>query len=208
MRSVHEIDSIRNFEGFKADHEKIVSDLTNNPPRPPTPPSKLQRIRLKLSNPHKDGEPDHPDKYVNMDAAPPPGLSLEGYENGMLAELGPEHGLDEHELSLPLPQLYRVLRRQIFWAEQELETLRAEWEDIEPKRERAWHEKEAVFDDLIEAQLRLMQAFVGPAEPDLNGLGPASSVEKLEQQQMQFSRQQEKLRAKSVEQQEGDDTAV
>lgn len=122
-----------------------------------------------------------------------------------MPEFGPELGFDERELAIPPRDLHRLLRRQIFWAERETLQLKAEWDELRPKREQAWLEKEAIFDDVIEAELRLFSAIVG----DINGppVVPgnlATSLEKLQHQQLHFKQQQEQLQAKSAEVAEGD----
>lgn len=56
-------------------------------------------------------------------------------------------GFDDYELSLPPEHLYRLLRRQLYWARQENDELRHNWEVIEPLRKQCWREKEAIFTD-------------------------------------------------------------
>ena len=91
-------------------------------------------------------------------------------------------------------ELYRLLRRQIAWAGKEATQLQAEWETIRPQRERAWREKEAIFDDLIDAEIGLFSAMVGSVPP----AHLTTSLEKLQQQQQQFQDQQDQL-VKSAE---------
>ncbi|KAJ5637571.1 Zinc fingerC2H2 [Penicillium lividum] len=191
MRSVHEIDSLRQAE-----------TKSNAGAAPSTPASKLQRIRLKLSHPSKEfgAEGDTPhDHIISMSAAPP--LDPDADDN-MMPEYGPELGFEDSELNMPPHDLYRLLRRQIFWAENEGSQLRSQWDEIRPLRERAWLEKEAILDDLIDGELRLFSAIVGGAEPVaplVPGSNPSTSLEKLQQQQRQFAQQQEQMRANSVE---------
>lgn len=111
-----------------------------------------------------------------------------------IPEFGPELGFDESELALAPRDLYRLLRRQIAWAGKEAAQLQAEWETIRPQREGAWREKEAIFDDLIDAEIRLFSAIVGSVPP----AHLTTSLEKLQQQQQQFQNQQEQL-VKSAE---------
>ncbi|KAJ5279874.1 Zinc finger C2H2 [Penicillium angulare] len=202
MRSVHEVDSMR-----QADAKLNASGTTSVTG---TPASKLQRIRLKLTHPQKDGaDGDHPDHIISMNAAP---LIDADTEDMMMPEYGPELGFDSHELATPPHDLYRLLRRQIFWAEKEGTQLRGEWDEVRPQRERAWREKEAIFEDLIDAELRLFSAILGDSDvtvPPATSLGssdPLTGLQKLQQQQQQFARQQEQLRAKSAEAE--DSTAV
>lgn len=72
-----------------------------------------------------------------------------------LPELTPDLGFDTHELALPPRQLYRLLRRQIHWAEVETSRLKRQWQELEPKRKEAFLEKEAALTDVIDAEGRL-----------------------------------------------------
>jgi hypothetical protein len=119
-----------------------------------------------------------------------------------MPEYGPELGFDDRELAMHPHDLYRLLRRQIHWAEKESAQLRAEWDTIRPKREQSWLEKEAIFDDVIDGELRLFSAIVGdiggPAVPTAS---LSTSLQKLQHQQQQFRNQQEQeqMQAKAAE---------
>jgi hypothetical protein len=120
-----------------------------------TPASKLQRIRLKLSHPPKDDA----DRYSESANEEPAGT--EDFDEYEIPEFSPEIGFDEHELSLPPQQLYRLLRRQIHWAEKEGVNLRDEWERIKQKRKFSFLEKEAIIEDVCDAELRLISLLMG-----------------------------------------------
>jgi hypothetical protein len=184
MRSVHEADTARPSD------PKSTSGSTASVAG--TPVSKIQRIRLKLSQPK--GEPGNGDS----DHLPAPTISAAigseiDPEDTTMPEFGPELDFDDHELAMPPHDLYRVLRRQIHWAEKESAQLRAEWDGLRPQREQAWLEKEGIFEDLIHGELRLFSTFVG--EPAPGSL--ASSLEKLQHQQREFKHQQDQLQAKA-----------
>jgi len=181
MRSVHETDTLRPSD-FKANAGTLGSVAG-------TPASKLQRIRLKLSHPKEPGaEPEQPHESILSTVA----AAAEVDEDSTMPEFGPELGFDDHELAMHPRDLYRLLQRQIHWAEKESAQLRAEWDDIRPKREQSWLEKEAIFDDVIDGELRLFSAIVGdiggPAAPTTN---LSTSLQKLQHQQQQFRNQQE-----------------
>ncbi|OJJ49666.1 hypothetical protein ASPZODRAFT_31156, partial [Penicilliopsis zonata CBS 506.65] len=148
MRTVHETEALRPSDPVPKHHNPALPALGGTA----TPTSKLQRIKLKLSHPPKD----EADQYGDSDV-----IETEDLDEIELPELAPEVGFDEHELSLRSMDLYRLLRRQIFWAEKESVELRKEWERIQPKRKEAWREKEGIFDDVIDAELRLFSAIVG-----------------------------------------------
>ena len=187
MRSVHETDTLRPSDSKT---NAVLGNVAG------TPASKLQRIRLKLSHPPKEpGAESEPHESILS-------TSAADDEDSTMPEYGPELGFDDHELAMHPQDLYRLLRRQINWAEKESAQLRAEWDDIRPKREQSWLEKEAVFDDVIDGELRLFSAIVGdiggPALPTTN---LSTSLQKLQQQQQQFRNQQEQeqMQAKAAE---------
>lgn len=181
MRSVHEIDTLRPLD--TKSHIGAPGSTAG------TPASKVQRIRLKLSHPAKEGT----DIESHIDATIPtlaPTEAAPDPEELTMPEFGPELGFDEHELALPPQELYNLLRRQIKWAENEGAKLRNQWDEIRPKRELAWLEKEAVLDDVIDGELRLFSAIVGATEAGAD----ASNLEKLQQQQLQFQRQNDQAK--------------
>jgi hypothetical protein len=183
MRSVHETDTMRPNDAIA----KVGAPSTTG-----TPASKLQRIRLKLTQPREPGT-EHEPHHVEAPVIIPPLTEHELEENSM-PEFGPELDFDEYELALPPRDLYRLLRRQIAWAGKETAQLQAEWEVLRPQREAAWREKEAIFDDLIDAEIGLLSAMVGSVPP----AHLTTSLEKLQRQQQQFQSQQEQL-AKAAE---------
>ncbi|KAJ6076493.1 hypothetical protein N7499_008474 [Penicillium canescens] len=189
MRSVHETDTMRTIDSLSKVHAAPGSTAG-------TPASKIQRIRLKLSQPKEPGTESEPHGET---AIPPNPIvntnEVPDLDETTMPEFGPELNFDQHELSLPPRDLYRLLRRQIAWAGKETAQLQAEWEEIRPRREQAWREKEIIFDDLIDAELGLFSAIVGSVPP----ANLTTSLEKLQQQQQQFQNQQEQLQEKSIE---------
>lgn len=176
MRTVHETEALRPSDPIP----KLAAGSAAS--------GKTQRIKLKLSQPSKDSS----DTEQQSQQPPPPpsdlASDLTALEDFDLSEFGPELGFDAHELSLRPYDLYRLLRRQIHWAEQESVQLRAEWEHIRPKRQQAWRKKEAIFDDVMDAELRLFSAMVGTSEPNAekNAHAPVVNTdlgESTEQQQ-------------------------
>ncbi|GES58937.1 C2H2 finger domain protein [Aspergillus terreus] len=145
MRTVHETEALRPSDPVPKHHNAPPS-VAATPAG--TPAGKLQRIKLKLSHPPKD-EADQYSESANETAGTD---DLDEFE---IPEFSPELGFDEHEMRMRPQDLYRLLRRQIHWAEKEGLGLRDEWNKIRPKRKQAWLEKEAIFDDVIDAQLRL-----------------------------------------------------
>lgn len=59
----------------------------------------------------------------------------------------------EEELALSPDQLFRLLRRQIHWAQEEGQELKDEVETLEARRKEEWQSKELVLANLVEAEL-------------------------------------------------------
>ncbi|PGH15554.1 hypothetical protein AJ79_02336 [Helicocarpus griseus UAMH5409] len=150
MRTVHETDALRPTETTT----KGTSTATTTTTKPP-------RIKLKLSQPAKEGS--------NGDISD---IAKES-DNSTIPYLSPEQGFDEHELSLPSEQLCQLLRRQIYWAEQESAQLKQDWEVIEPLRKESWRDKELIFEDVIHAELRVFKSAISAEDlaiaPGANG---------------------------------------
>ncbi|KAK2767761.1 hypothetical protein FQN54_003920 [Arachnomyces sp. PD_36] len=163
MRTVHQTEALRPSDPIPKHHNPHQPGATASSATTPTTSTKTPRIKLKLSNPSSK---DH-NNGSNMDAADP-----EDPEALPIPEFSAETGFDEHELSLPPKQLYRVLRRQIHWAEKEGVELRRKWEDVlQPLRKRAWREKEAILEDVINAEIKVV------------GTGPSVRVRREEEEE-------------------------
>jgi hypothetical protein len=65
----------------------------------------------------------------------------------------PDIDFDDHELALPAPELFKLLRRQLHWALQDGEALRHEAEALEKQRKEEWVAKELVVENVMEAEL-------------------------------------------------------
>ncbi|GAD96597.1 C2H2 finger domain protein (Gli3), putative [Paecilomyces variotii No. 5] len=163
MRTVHETEALRPSDPVPKNHNPLGSTAT--------PTSKLQRIKLKLSYPPREDTEQLSD--TNIEEAP----DTDELDSVSIPDYGPELGFDEEELALRPYDLYRLLRRQIHWAERESAQLRLDWEKIEPRRRQAFKEKESIFDDIIEAEVELIRTIWGTDEASpqastvANGLG-------------------------------------
>lgn len=157
MRTVHENEALRPTESTSKHHTAGAagSGSAATSAKPP-------RIKLKLSQPSKEGSHDSEKNELSNGSKD---------LNSAIQEFGPELGFDEHELSLDPEQLCRLLRRQIHWAEQEALQLNRNWNVIEPQRKEAWKEKELIFDDVLDAELRVFKSAVSPED---FGAGSAS----------------------------------
>ncbi|KAH8693187.1 putative C2H2 finger domain protein [Talaromyces proteolyticus] len=131
-----------------------------------TPANKVPRIKLKLNLGHKD-DSEH---ITNGDNASH--IDAEEAELIPVPEFTPDLGFDGSELALPPSQLYRLLRRQMHWAEIETNKLKEQWRVWEPKRRQAWNEKEAAFKLIMQTENRLYEAFsIRREDPENDRIG-------------------------------------
>ncbi|GMG38561.1 unnamed protein product [Aspergillus oryzae] len=153
MRTVHETEALRPSDPVPKHHN--APSAAGTPAG--TPGSKLQRIKLKLSQPPKEDPEQQLNEKMNEENKYLDCYLNDWEEHGYHRELG----FQPYESKLPPQQLYRLLRRQIHWAEKETVELRDEWERVLPKRKHAFLEKEAIFEDVCDAELRLFSLLMG-----------------------------------------------
>ena len=164
MRTVHETEALRPPDAAPLG----VSVAGTNKP---------QRIKLKLPVPPKDPSDAEQQQQQQGDGGggrdsgggAVSSSEFAGMDQADLSEFETEIGLDEHELSLPPRELWRLLRRQVHWAEQEGARLRDEWDRMGPKRKQAWQEKETIFNNMMEAESRYVDAAARAAGSLENG---------------------------------------
>jgi len=163
MRTVHETEALRPSDPVPKHHSS-------------NPTNKVQRLKLvlnsdakKLSN-EKGSTPASPSSHAHptTNATIPPASASDAdyaHNNVMylqdlvsphapkIVQFPPDIDLAPDELTLPAPDLFRLLRRQLHWATQEGERLRAEAEVLEKQRKEEWEAKELLLENLMEAQV-------------------------------------------------------
>ncbi|KAH9870502.1 hypothetical protein IAQ61_005977 [Plenodomus lingam] len=162
MRTVHETEALRPSDPVPKHHSS-------------NPTNKVQRLKLvlnsegkKLSNdkgstpasplshthptgplippaPHSDADYAHNNVIYVQDLARP--------DVPTMVQFPPDIEFAPEELALPAPELFKLLRRQLRWATQEGEQLRAEADVLEKKRKEEWEAKELLVENLMEAQV-------------------------------------------------------
>ncbi|WEW61619.1 hypothetical protein PRK78_007110 [Emydomyces testavorans] len=142
MRTVHETEALKVSDTLAKHSTQLGSTGPNL--------GKLPRIKLKLSQSSKDADYES-ERNGKEDI-------LKAKESIPIAVFDTKLGFDAHELSLPLSQLYRLLRRQIYWAEQESRRLESEWQRIKNQRKQVWREKESILEDVIHAELKVFKS--------------------------------------------------
>ncbi|KAF2031944.1 hypothetical protein EK21DRAFT_61838 [Setomelanomma holmii] len=162
MRTVHETEALRPSDPVPKHHS---SNPSNN----------KQRLKLILNNsdgkkPEKGSTPGSPSSHshpptnatITVGSAPDADyahnnvtylqdLSAPGAPT--LVQFPPDIEFTERELSLPAPDLFQLLRRQLQWAQQDSEELRAEAEALEKLRKEEWEAKELLVENVMEAQV-------------------------------------------------------
>ncbi|EWC48443.1 hypothetical protein DRE_02212 [Drechslerella stenobrocha 248] len=155
MRTVHETEALR------------PSD-----PIPKSHPNHPLNISAHLHD-HIDHDKD--DAYSSLSPSPQPpsdededsggGGSAAGGTNGVAPNgkekkprdevnyYEPEDGFDPDEAKLPPAELYRLLRRKLAWAQEDMTDLEADKKQLEEKRRQAWVKKEMLLEKVIELDL-------------------------------------------------------
>jgi hypothetical protein len=159
MRTVHETEALRPSDPVPKHHS---SNPTNN----------RQRLRLVLnsdgtkkdkgSTPGSPASHSHPPTTTLPPAAAPASDADYAHNNivhlqdlttgNTLVQFPPDIEFTEPELRLPAPELFQLLRKQLAWATQEGEELRAEADALEKQRLEEWQAKELLFENYMEAE--------------------------------------------------------
>jgi len=168
MRTVHETEALRPSDPVPKHHssnptnnkqrlklvlnneaaKKLPHDKASTPGSPSSlhPPNSASTVTIPLttSGPASDADYSHNNVIYLQDLASPNGPRL--------VQFPPDVEFTPEELALPAPELFKLLRRQLLWATQEGEQLRAEAEDLERQRYDEWQAKELLFENFMEAQ--------------------------------------------------------
>ncbi|KAF2804766.1 uncharacterized protein BDZ99DRAFT_396944 [Mytilinidion resinicola] len=160
MRTVHETEALRPSDPVPKHHSSNPSNrfqrlklvlnkgMGNGPeksstPTPASPSSHPPPSATAATNP--EYEYVHNNIIYTNDPASPNGPPLVNFP--------PDIQFTPSELALPAPELFRLLRRQLVWAQQEAEELKAEAEILERKRKDEWIAKELLLENAMEAEV-------------------------------------------------------
>ncbi|KAF2085186.1 hypothetical protein K490DRAFT_75418 [Saccharata proteae CBS 121410] len=161
MRTVHETEALRPSDPVPKHHSS-------------NPSNKAQRLRLvfkktpgangtdksatpvPMSPQHDDNKPLIDDSYENHNVIYI--ASSDGAHTTPLKEFPADIQFSPQELAMPAPALMRLLKRQVDWATEEAEEIKAELEALERSRKDEWAAKELALENLMEIeQLRMEQ---------------------------------------------------
>lgn len=174
MRTVHETEALRPSDPVPKHHSSNPSNKfqrlrlvlnerqkqekgstpasPSQPPNSATVPSAATPVPSVIMGPQgpmapmsADAEYAHNNIVYMQDLASPNAPTM--------VQFPPDMNFTNHELSLSAPELFRLLRRQLHWATQEGEQLRAEAEILEKQRKDEWITKELVMENVMEAEL-------------------------------------------------------
>lgn len=164
MRTVHETEALRPSDPVPKHHSSNPSNrfqrlrlvfnkgMSNGPeksstPTPASPSSHPPPSATAATNPEFDYS--HNNIMYIADPASPTAAPLIQFPSDIHFSV--------HELALPADQLFRLLRRQLHWAQQDAEELKAEAESLEKKRKEEWVAKELLLENAMEAELARMR---------------------------------------------------
>lgn len=143
MRTVHETEALRPSDPVPKNHTGATF--------------KPQRLKLIVNSkpPHSDNRGgESGDASVDDDATIGATSDINPDTFPALPfEYPPDIHFVEDELSMRPDELYKLLRRQVHWAQEEGLELRREAEALEKKRKEMWQAKELVLANLMEAEL-------------------------------------------------------
>lgn len=146
MRTVHETEALRPSDPVPKHHSAALQKPQRIKLICSTKPPNQQRQPGDGSNVDHDNDNDtiydHPDTGMDTDTH-----ILPPFEYPDDVHFTPD------ELALPPDQLFRLLRRQVRWAEEESRDLREETEALEGTRKDEWYAKELVLANVMEAEL-------------------------------------------------------
>ncbi len=141
MRTVHETEALRPSDPVPKHHSASMQ--------------KPQRIKLICSTKPPDQQRQHVDGEGlddELTAYDTTDMDTDGRPLPVF-EYPDDVRFTSEELAQRPDQLFRLLRRQVHWAEQESRDLRGECEALELRRKEEWYAKELVLANLMEAEL-------------------------------------------------------
>jgi hypothetical protein len=130
MRTVHETEALRPSDPI---------------PKSMQPAKTSRRLKLILKSSQIQAEENHP--------GTPNGTTNGTVATEWTSEYPPELGFTPEEEARGLEGLWRYLRRELVWAEQESEGLKRQCEEMEQLRKKEWKEKEVLLDQVINSEV-------------------------------------------------------
>lgn len=140
MRTVHETEALRPSDPVPKNYSSI-------PPKP-------QRLKLIVNSKPRGDSHNNGDAEIEEDANIYPHTDGEDEALSMAPfEYPSDVQFTQEEIDMPPDQLFRLLRRQVHWAQEDGAELKDELQQLEAKRRKEWMEKELVLANVMEAEL-------------------------------------------------------
>jgi hypothetical protein len=187
MRTVHETEALRPSDPVPKHHSS-------------NPQNKAQRLRItfnKLSTGATPEDLNSPVSGGDRNGPPSPLMATTGMEQDWeqnnvtwsrdahtgdwVATFPPDVSLSSKELDLSLPQLVAVISKQVEWAAQSGEELKAEAEHLERIQKSEWIAKELVLRDHLDSETLRAELEEIEAERVRSLEGPAEGIEEDEE---------------------------
>jgi len=156
-----------------AKHMRTVHDTEPLRPSDPIPKTQTAKQKLKFINKQSSSLADdnHPSNGVSN------GTDVAVWTSSFPTELG----FTAEEEARGSKELYRLLRRQVHWAEEEGVSLKQQCEALESLRHQEWIEKEVLLNQVIVTELswnqRKLEVLAGTASlPSGDALRAAAAV--------------------------------
>ncbi|KAL8724390.1 MAG: hypothetical protein Q9181_006849 [Wetmoreana brouardii] len=159
-----------------AKHLRTVHETDNLKPSDPVPKGhsshgRPQRLKLVFNSKPPGSDTNDTPSSPHPNAASEQGIADREDDDATLPHTGSaspipdedDHLFTEEELATPPSQLFRLLRRQVYWLEEEGRDLKIENDALEEKRKEEWIRKELVLANYMEAELSW--AAVNGADP-------------------------------------------
>ncbi|KAH7388810.1 hypothetical protein BKA66DRAFT_511163 [Pyrenochaeta sp. MPI-SDFR-AT-0127] len=160
MRTVHETEALRPSDPVPKHHS---SNPSNNKQRLKLVLNFEAKKQEKGSAPASPSAQSHPP--ISATVPPAPVSDADYAHNNVIylqdlaspnaptmVQFPPDIDFSPEELLLPAPDLFKLLRRQLHWANQDSEELRAEAERLERQRKEEWEAKELLVENLMESR--------------------------------------------------------
>lgn len=158
MRTVHETEALRPSDPIPKSMQPMIKS----------------RLKLSMKAQQSQNGVPHPLKGITNGNVPP------GWTSSYAAELG----FTAEEEARGSEELFRLLRRQVHWAEEEGELLKIQCEQLEELRKKEWLDKEVLLDQVIRNEVSWNER----RQEVLRTLGPTLTMKREESESQYFER--------------------
>lgn len=157
MRTVHETEALRPSDPIPKSMQ-------------PAKTSRRLKLNLKaLQSQHEEPHPEEPNGVTNGDTT-----------SEWTSSYPPELGFTPEEEAQGPDELWRYLRRQLVWVEEDSEILKRQCDEMEQVRQKEWAEKEVLLNQVIQNEIgyheRRAEVLAGEMIPTAEEIRAAAAV--------------------------------